>query len=160
MDVIEARTDPTSELDIQQQWRLIKSDNEREVFRRVTIQEVGEDNNHTVDIWIMRGEKTLGALAKNTFHVGSEHDGNSIDWNNTLFRYKLCYVTINLQVNKTWLFQLNKPRNRVLYPDCREDQQMPETELQVDSRPQGEEPDHLQGDQRWELERLEGLGRL
>ena len=86
MDVIEARTDPTSDLDIQQQWRLIKSDNEREVFRRVTIQEVGEDNNNTVDIWIMRGEETLGVLADNTFHVGSEPDMNSTVWTNTLFR--------------------------------------------------------------------------
>ena len=86
MDVIEARTDPTSDLDIQQQWRLIKSDNEREVFRRVTIQEVGEDNNNTVDIWIMRGEETLGVLADNNFHVGSEPDMNSTVWTNTLFR--------------------------------------------------------------------------
>ena len=84
MDVIEARTDQSSELDIQRQWRLIKSDNETGVFRRATIQEVGEDN--TVDIWIMRGEKTLSSLANNTFHVGSENDGNSIDWKNTLFR--------------------------------------------------------------------------
>ena len=44
MDVIEARTDQSSELDIQRQWRLIKSDNETGVFRRATIQEVGEDN--------------------------------------------------------------------------------------------------------------------
>ena len=86
MDVIEARTDPTSDLDIQQQWRLIKSDNEREVFRRVTIQEAGEDNNNTVDIWVMRGEKTLGVLADNTFHVGSEPDMNPTVWTNTLFR--------------------------------------------------------------------------
>ena len=85
MDVIEARTDQT--LDLHIQWRLrnwTTSDNEREVFRRVTIQEVGEEN--TLDIWIMRGETTLDALANNTFHVGSEQDGNSIDWTNTLFR--------------------------------------------------------------------------
>ena len=44
MDVIEARTDQSSELDIQRQWRLIKSDNETGVFRRATIQEVAEDN--------------------------------------------------------------------------------------------------------------------
>ena len=84
MDVIEARTDQALDLDIQRQWRLIKSENETGVFRRATIQEVGEDN--TVGIWIMRGEKTLSALANNTFHVGSENDGNSIDWKNTLFR--------------------------------------------------------------------------
>ena len=84
MDVIEARTHRAFDLDIQRQWRLIKSDNGTAVFRRATIQEVGEDN--TVDIWIMRGEKTLSALANNTFHVGSENDGNSIDWKNTLFR--------------------------------------------------------------------------
>ena len=85
MDIIEARTDQT--LDQHIQWKLrnwTTSENEREVFRRVTIEEVGEDN--TVDIWIMRGEKTLSALANNTFHVGSENDGNSIDWKNTLFR--------------------------------------------------------------------------
>ena len=93
MDVIEARTEQT--LDPRIQWRLrnwTELENEKEVFRRVTIQEVGKDNN--VDIWIMRGDKTIGALANNTFHVGSEHDGNSIDWNNTLFRYKLCYVVL------------------------------------------------------------------
>ena len=84
MDVIEARTDQTLELDIQRQWRLIQSDNETGVFRRVTIQEVEENN--TADIWIMRGDKTLAALADNTFHVGSEQDGISIDWTNTLFR--------------------------------------------------------------------------
>ena len=84
MDVIEARTDQALDLDIQRQWRLIKSDNGTGVFRRATIQEVGEDN--TVDIWIMRGEKTLSSLANNTLHVGSENDGNSIDWKNTLFR--------------------------------------------------------------------------
>ena len=86
MDVIEARTDPTSDLDIQQQWRLIKSDNEREVFRRVTIEEVGEDNNNTVDIWVMRGDNTIAALANNAFHVWSENDLDSIDWHNGLFR--------------------------------------------------------------------------
>ena len=85
LDVIEARTDQTSDLDIQRQWRLIKADNETGLFRRVTIQEVEEEDN-TVDIWIMRGEKTLEALANNTFHVASEQDGNSIDWTNTLFR--------------------------------------------------------------------------
>ena len=86
MDVIEARTDQTLDLNIQ--WRLrnwTTSDNEREVFRRVTIQELGEDTN-TVDIWVMRGEKTKAALANNTFHVWSEHDLDSIDWNNGLFR--------------------------------------------------------------------------
>ena len=86
MDVIEARSDQT--LDLHIQWRLrnwTTSDNEREVFRRMTIQEVGEDNN-TVDIWVMRGDNTVASLANNTFHVGSEQDGNSIDWNNGLFR--------------------------------------------------------------------------
>ena len=84
MDVIEARTDPTSDHHIERQWRLIKSDNETGVFRRVTIEEVGEDN--TVDIWIMRGEKTIGALGNNTFHVWSEQDIDSIDWTRGLFR--------------------------------------------------------------------------
>ena len=87
MDVIEARTNQT--LDLQIQWRLrnwTKSENEREVFRRVTIEEVGEDNNNTVDIWIMRGENSIGALANNTFHIWSEKDIDSIDWNNGLFR--------------------------------------------------------------------------
>ena len=86
MDIIEARTDQT--LDPHIQWNLrnwTTSDNEREVFRRVTIEEVGEDNN-TVDIWVMRGENTIAALANNAFYVGSEQDINSIDWNNTLFR--------------------------------------------------------------------------
>ena len=87
MDIIEARTDQT--LDQHIQWRLrnwTTSENEREVFRRVTIEEVGEDN--TVDIWIMRGENMLDALANNnTFHVWSEQNINSIDWNNGLFRY-------------------------------------------------------------------------
>ena len=86
MDVIEARTDQT--LDPHIQWRLrnwTKSENEREVFRRVTIEEVGEDNN-TVDIWVMRGENTIAALANNAFHVWSEDDINSIDWNTGLFR--------------------------------------------------------------------------
>ena len=86
MDVIEARTDPTSDLDIQQQWRLIKSDNETGVFRRATIQEVGEEHNNTVDIWVMRGENSIGALTNNTFHIWSEKDIDSIDWNNGLFR--------------------------------------------------------------------------
>ena len=85
MDVIEARTDPTSDHHIQRQWRLIKSDNETGVFRRVTIEEVGEDNN-TVDILVMRGDNTIAALANSTFHVWSEHDLDSIDWNNGLFR--------------------------------------------------------------------------
>ena len=84
MDVIEARTDPTSDHHIERQWRLIKSHNETGVFRKVTIQEVGEDN--TVDIWIMRGENTTASLANNTLHVVSEQDGNSIDWTTTLFR--------------------------------------------------------------------------
>ena len=86
MDVIEARTDQT--LDQHIQWRLrnwTTSENEREVFRRVTIQEVWEDN--TVDIWIMRGENMLDTLANNnTFHVWSEQNINSIDWKNGLFR--------------------------------------------------------------------------
>ena len=86
MDVIEARTDRTSDHHIQRQWRLIKSDNETGVFRRVTIGEVGEDS--TVDIWIIRGENTTASLANNTLHVVSEQDGNSIDWTwtTTLFR--------------------------------------------------------------------------
>ena len=87
MDVIEARTDQT--LDPNTQWKWInwtKSEDEGEIFRRATIQKVGEEDINTVDIWIMRGEKTLVALANNTFHVGSEQDGNSIDWTNTLFR--------------------------------------------------------------------------
>ena len=87
MDVIEARTDKTSDLHIQRQWRLrnwTNSENERELFRKVTIEEDG--GNKTVDIWIMRGENTMGALANNTFHIGSEQDINSIDWNNGLFR--------------------------------------------------------------------------
>ena len=86
MDVIEARTDHTVDLDIQRQWRLRHwSDGETGVFWKVTIQEVGEEDN-TVDIWIISGENTIGTLANNTFHVGSEQDGNSIDWTNTLFR--------------------------------------------------------------------------
>ena len=88
MDIIEARTDQT--LDPNRQWRLrnsTKSDDEGGIFRRVTIQEVGEeDNNNTVDIWIMRGENTIGALGNNTFHVWSEQDIDSIDWNRGLFR--------------------------------------------------------------------------
>ena len=86
MDVIEARTDQTFDHHIQ--WRLrnwTTSENEREVFRRVTIEEGGEDTN-TVDIWVMRGKNTIAALANNTFHVWSEHDLDSIDWNNGLFR--------------------------------------------------------------------------
>ena len=85
MDIIEARTDQT--LDQHIQWKLrnwTRSENEREVFRRVTIEEVGEDN--TVDIWIMRGEKSIGALTNQTFHVWSEKDIDSIDWSNGLFR--------------------------------------------------------------------------
>ena len=86
MDVIEARTDQTSDLDIQPQWRLRNgSDGETGVFRRMTIQEVGEEDN-TLDIWIMRGENTIGVLANNTFHVWSEQDIVSIDWNRGLFR--------------------------------------------------------------------------
>ena len=87
MDVIEARTEQT--LDLHVQWKLSylnDSDTEREIFRRVTIQEVGEDNNNTVDIWIMRGEKTIRALANHTFHVWSQQDIDSIDWNHGLFR--------------------------------------------------------------------------
>ena len=87
MNVVEARTEQT--LDLHIQWRLrnwTTSENEREVFRRVTIEEVGEDNNNTMDIWVMRGEKSIGALANNTFHIWSEKDINSIDWNNGLFR--------------------------------------------------------------------------
>ena len=52
---------------------------------RVTIQEVGEKDN-TEDIWIMRGENTIGALANNIFHVMSEQDVNFFDRTNTLFR--------------------------------------------------------------------------
>ena len=87
MDVIEARTEQT--LDPNLEWSLrnwTTTENEREVFRRVTIQELGEDTNNTVDIWVMRGDKTIAALANNAFYVSSEHDINSIDWNNTLFR--------------------------------------------------------------------------
>ena len=87
MDLIEARSDQT--LDLQIQWRLrnwTTSENEREVFRRVTIEEVGEDNNNTMDIWVMRGENSIGALTNNTFHIWSEKDIDSIDWNNGLFR--------------------------------------------------------------------------
>ena len=84
MDVIEARTDQALDLDIQRQWRLIKSDNGTAVFRRATIQEVGEDN--TVDIGIMRGDNMIDALANKTFHVWSEQDIDYIDWNDGLFR--------------------------------------------------------------------------
>ena len=87
MDVIEARTDRT--LDPNTQWKWInwtKSEDEGEIFRKATIQKVGEEDNNTVDIWIMRGEKTMGVLANNTFHVWSEHDINSNDWNGGLFR--------------------------------------------------------------------------
>ena len=87
MDVIEARTDQS--LDLHMEWRLsnwTKSETEKEILRRITIEEVGEDNNNTVDIWIMRGEKTIGALANHTFHVWSQQDIDSIDWNNGLFR--------------------------------------------------------------------------
>ena len=88
MDVIEARTDRA--LDPNIQWRLInwtKSEDVGEIFRRATIQEVGvEDNSTTVDIWIMSGENTKGVLANNIFHVWSEQDIDSIDWNRGLFR--------------------------------------------------------------------------
>ena len=87
MDVIEARTDQT--LDLHIQWRLrnwTTSDNEREAFKRVTIQEVGEDNNNTVDIWIKKGDNTIDVLGSNTFHVWSEQEIDSIDWNIGLFR--------------------------------------------------------------------------
>ena len=87
MDVIEARTDQS--LDLHMEWRLsnwTKSETEKEILRRITIEGVGEDNNNTVDIWIMRGEKTIGALANKTFHVWSEQDIDSIDWNHGLFR--------------------------------------------------------------------------
>ena len=87
MDIIEARTDQT--LDPHIQWKLSNwttSENEREVFRKVTIEEVGENNNNTVDIWIMRGKNSIDALTDKTFHVWSEQDIDSIDWNNGLFR--------------------------------------------------------------------------
>ena len=87
MDVIEARTDQS--LDLHMEWRLsnwTKSETEKEILRRITIEEVGEDNNNTVDIWVMRGENSIGALANNTFHIWSEKDIDSIDWNNGLFR--------------------------------------------------------------------------
>ena len=86
LDVIEARTEQSLDLDVQ--WKLSNlnnSDTETEIFRRVTIQEVGKEENK-VDIWIMRGEKTIGALANKTFHVWSERDIYSIDWNRGLFR--------------------------------------------------------------------------
>ena len=86
MDVIEARTEQT--LDLNVQWRLSylnDSGNEGEIFRRITIQEKGKEENK-VDLWIMRGEKTIGALANNTFHVFSEQDINYIDWSRGLFR--------------------------------------------------------------------------
>ena len=60
------------------------SENETGLFMRVTIQETGEDD--TVDIWIVSGEKTLGALENRNFYVGSEQNMNSIDWTNALFR--------------------------------------------------------------------------
>ena len=85
MDVMEARTDQT--LDLTVQWRLsnwTKSHNEREIFTKVTIQMVGEEENK-VDIWIMRGEKTIDVLANNTFQVWSEQDINFIEWRD-LFR--------------------------------------------------------------------------
>ena len=85
MDIIEART--AQILDPNIQWRLTNwTQDEGEIFRRVTIQEVGEKNNNTVDIWIMRGEKTLGALANKTFHVWSQQNIDSIDWTRGLFR--------------------------------------------------------------------------
>ena len=85
MDVIEARTDQT--LDLHIQWSLKNwTEDEREIFKRVTIQEVGKEENKS-DIWIMRGETTIGTLAKNTFYVWSEQDVNFIDWSMGLFRY-------------------------------------------------------------------------
>ena len=86
MDIIEARTEKI--LDPNIQWRLrnrTKSNDEGEIFRRATIEEVGDEDN-TMDIWIMRGEKTIGALGNHTFHVWSEQDIDSIDWNRGLFR--------------------------------------------------------------------------
>ena len=84
MDIIEARTNQT--LDPNRQWRLRNwTEDEREIFRRVTIQEVEEEDNTEV-IWIMRGEKTIGALGNHTFHVWSEQDIDSIDWTRGLFR--------------------------------------------------------------------------
>ena len=86
MDIIEARTDKA--LDPNRQWKLrnwTNSNDEGEIFRRVTIQEVEEEDNTEV-IWIMRGEKTIGALGNHTFHVWSEQDIDSIDWNIGLFR--------------------------------------------------------------------------
>ena len=68
MDIIEARTDQT--LDLHIQWRLrnwTKSENEREVFRRVTIEEMGEDNSNTVDIRIMRGKSIVSSSGLLTF---------------------------------------------------------------------------------------------
>ena len=85
MDIIEART--AQILDPNIQWRLTNwTQDEGEMFRRVTIQELGQDNNKTVDIWIMRGEKTLGALANKTFHVWSQQNIDYIDWTRGLFR--------------------------------------------------------------------------
>ena len=86
MDIIEVRTD--QHLDPNIRWRLrnwTKSEDERDILMRVTIQEVGEKDN-TEDIWIMRGENTIGALANNIFHVMSEQDVNFFDRTNTLFR--------------------------------------------------------------------------
>ena len=88
MDIIEARTDQTLDPNIQWKWiNWTNSEDEGEIFRRATIQEVGEkDINNTVDIWIMSGENTKGVLANNIFHVWSEQDIDSIDWNRGLFR--------------------------------------------------------------------------
>ena len=58
------------------------------------------------------------------------------------------------------LFQFNQTGDRVLYPDCRGDQPVPETDLQDDSRQQGEEPDFLPGHRGWEVERLDRLGEM
>ena len=66
MDVMEARTDQT--LDLTVQWRLsnwTKSHNEREIFTKVTIQMVGEEENK-VDIWIMEDSWSSLALKAET----------------------------------------------------------------------------------------------
>ena len=71
------------------QWRMrnwTKSENEREIFRKITIYEEGEHNNDNEEIWVMRGENVLGALANNTFQVWAEQDINTIDWNSGFFR--------------------------------------------------------------------------
>ena len=88
MDIIEARTDQTLDPNIRWKWiNWTNSKDEGEIFRRATIQEVGEkDINKTVDIWIMSGENTRGVLADNIFHIWSEQDIDSIDWTRGLFR--------------------------------------------------------------------------